>query len=319
MKVFKNIFIGGILLIAFSSCGRNNTITEYRGKVKFETISVSSKVPGRISTIFVQEGQHVKKGDTLAVLDIPEVNAKLKQAEGAVKAAQGQLNMAYKGATTEQLTQMQGQIDASKAQLKFAKGSYNRLYAMYSDSLISRQKFEEVKMKRDMAKAQLDALLAKQNEISKSARAEQIEQAKGQLDRALGAKEEVLIASNERFVIAPANMSIETISLKTGELLSPGYTLFNGYKKGSVFFRFTVSESKVNTFEVGKELVLLNPYTKEETEGKIVAIKQLAQYADVTSTAPLYDLSESIYELKVVPTSAVSDQSFFLNSTILIK
>src|SRR5690554_3692434 len=97
MKVFRNIFIGGILLVAFSSCGKDNTITEFRGKVKFETIAVSSKVPGRISTIYVQEGQTVQKGDTLAVLDIPEVNAKLMQAEGAVKAAQGQLNMAYKG------------------------------------------------------------------------------------------------------------------------------------------------------------------------------------------------------------------------------
>ncbi|MFA5669321.1 MAG: biotin/lipoyl-binding protein [Balneolaceae bacterium] len=319
MKVFRNIFIGGILLVAFSSCGKDNTITEFRGKVKFETIAVSSKVPGRISTIYVQEGQTVQKGDTLAVLDIPEVNAKLMQAEGAVKAAQGQLNMAYKGATTEQLTQMQGQIDASKAQLEFATGSYERLQAMYADSLISRQQFEEVKMKRDMAKAQLDALQAKQSEIGKSARAEQIDQAKGQLDRALGAKEEVLVASNERFMIAPADMSIETISLKAGELLTPGYTLFNGYKKDSVYFRFTVSESKVNAFEVGKELVLVNPYTKEETEGKIVAIKQLAQYADITSTAPLYDLSESIYELKVIPTSDVSDQAYFLNSTILIK
>lgn len=319
MKVFKNIFIGGILLIAFSSCGKNNTITEFRGKVKFETISVTSKVPGRIYSIYVQEGESVQKGDTLAVLDIPEVNAKLMQAEGAVKAAQGQLNMANKGATTEQLTQMQGQIDASRAQLEFASGSYNRLNAMYADSLISRQQFEEVKMKRDMAKAQLNALLAKQNEISKSARAEQIEQAKGQLDRALGAKEEVMIASNERFVIAPADMSIETISLKTGELLTPGYTLFNGYKKESVYFRFTVSESKIHTFKVGQELVLVNPYTQAETEGKIAAIKQLAQYADITSTAPLYDLSESIYELKIIPTSDISKQSYFLNSTMLIK
>lgn len=218
---------------------------------------------------------------------------------------------------TEQLTQMQGQVDASKALLEFATGSYDRLQARYADSLISRQQFEEVKMKRDMAKAQLDALQAKQSEIGKSARTEQIDQAKGQLDRALGAKEEVLVASNERFMIAPADMSIETISLKAGGLLTPEYALFNGYKKDSVYFRFTVSESRVNTFEVGKELVLVNPYTKEETEGKIVAIKQLAQYADITSTASLYDLSESIYKLKVVPTSDVSDHAYFLNSTNL--
>ncbi len=319
MNSFRNIFISCIVMIAFSSCGDDKAITSFRGKVKFETISVSSKLAGRINEIYVEEGQMVKKGDTLALLDIPEVNAKMMQAEGAVTAAKGQLNMAFKGATAEQLNQINGQIDAGKAQLEFAMESYNRLQAMYNDSLVSRQQLDEVKMKRDMAKAQVSALEAKREEIGKSARAEQIDQAKGQLNRAIGAKEEVIIASNEKYMIAPADMSIETISLKAGELLTPGYSLFNGYEKSSVYFRFTVPESKVYAFEVGKPLELINPFTKEEINAKIVAIKQLAQYADITSTAPLYELSESIYELKVVPTSNVSAQSFFLNATILIK
>ncbi len=319
MNSFRNIFISCIVMAAISSCGKDKSITSFRGKVKFETISVSSKLAARISEIYAEEGQMVKKGDTLALLDIPEVNAKMIQAEGAVTAAKGQLNMAFKGATAEQLNQINGQIDAGKAQLEFAMESYNRLQAMYKDSLVSLQQLDEVKMKRNMAKAQVAALEAKRDEIGKSARAEQIDQAKGQLNRAIGAKEEVIIASNEQYMIAPADMSIETISLKAGELLTPGYTLFNGYEKSSVYFRFTIPESKVYAFEVGKPLELINPYTKEEIKAKIVAIKQLAQYADITSTAPLYELSESIYELKVVPTSNVSGESFFLNATILIK
>jgi len=319
MKSYRNLFIGCIAILTLSSCGNGELITSYRGKVKFETISVSSKLAGRISKIYVEEGQTVKKGDTLALLDIPEVNAKIIQAEGAVTAAKGQLDMAFNGATVEQLNQINGQIDAGKAQLDFAQESYNRLQAMYKDSLVSLQQFDEVKMKRDMAKAQVSALEAKRKEVSKSARTEQIDQAKGRLNMAIGAKEEVLTAANEKYVIAPADMSIETISLKEGELLTPGYALFNGYKKDSVFFRFTVPESKVYDFEVGKPLTLINPFTKEEINTKIVFIKQLAQYADITSTAPLYELSESIYELKTIPTSDISRQKFYINATILIK
>ena len=318
MNAFRNLFIGGIAILILNSCG-NDSITSFRGKVKFETISVSSKLAGRVSKIYVEEGQTVKKGDTLALLDIPEVNAKIIQADGAVTAAKGQLNMAYNGATVEQLNQIKGQIDAGKAQLNFAQESYNRLQAMYKDSLVSLQQFDEVKMKRDMAQAQVAALEAKRNEVSKSARTEQIDQAKGQLTRAIGAKEEVLTAANEQFVTAPADMSIETISLEEGELLTPGYALFNGYKKDSVYFRFTIPESKVYDFEVGEPLTLINPFTKEEIDTKIIVIKQLAQYADITSTAPLYELSESIYELKAVPNSDISKQKLYINATILIK
>ncbi|WP_178985042.1 HlyD family secretion protein [Winogradskyella helgolandensis] len=318
MNTYKTLILSFFTLLLFQSCNHEK-ITPNRGKVKFETIAVSSKIPGRIHTIYVEEGQSVSKGDTLALINIPEVNAKMLQAEGAIKAAQGQLNMAFNGATSEQFSQIEGQLEAGKAQLEFAQESYGRLKNMYEDSLVSQQQFDEVKMKLNMAKAQVASLEAKRDEVKKGTRSEQIEQAKGQLERALGAKEEVLSASNEQYLIAPAAMSIETISLEEGELLTPGFTLFNGYKTDSVYFRFTIPESKIYDFEVGQELTLINPYTKIETKAKIVAIKQLAQYADITSTAPLYQLSESIYELKIVPVADVSEQQFYTNATILIK
>lgn len=319
MKNLSNIFIGLIAIISLTSCEKNEEITTYRGKVKFETLSISSKLAGRISQIYVQEGQEVQKGDTLAIIDIPEVNAKMLQADGAIRAAKGQLNMAYNGATHDQLTQLNGQLNAGKAQLEFAKESFKRMKAMYQDSLISQQQFDEVMMKMNMAQAQVDAYEAKRNEAIHGARAEQIDQAKGQLDRALGAKDEVISASKEKYIIAPADMSIETISLQKGELLTPGFALFHGYEKSSVYFRFTVAESKVYDFEVGQPLTLINPFTEKELDAKIIAIKQLAKYADITSTAPTYQLSESIYELKVVPVSDTNDQPFYLNATLLIK
>lgn len=318
MKLTKIILIGIASLLVLSSCS-DNKITTKRGKVKFETISLSSKLGGRISKIYVTEGQEVKKGDTLAYIDIPEVVAKMMQAEGAITSAQGQLNLAYSGATSEQINQVEQQLNSGKAQLEFAQESYNRLENMFKDSLVSQQQFDEVKMKLSMAKAQVEALEAKRTEVKKGARAEQIEQAKGQLDRALGAKEEVASAADEKYIIAPADISIETISLEEGELLTPGYSLFNGYKKNSVYFRFTIPESRIYNYNPGQKLTLENPYTKKEINAEIIAINQLAQYANITSTAPLYELDESIYELKVVPTENVDDMTFYLNATVLIK
>lgn len=319
MKAIKILFMSSIVLLSASSCGSDQKITSNRGKVKFETIAISGKVPGRVAKIYVEEGQQVMKGDTLAFIDVPEVLAKMMQAEGAILAAEGQLDMAFNGATTEQLSQVDQKLKSAEAQLDFAQESFNRLEGMYKDSLVSQQQFDEVKMKLAMAKAQVDAVEAKQQEVVKGARSEQISQAKGQLDRALGAKEEVTVASNEKYLIAPADMTIETISLKEGELLTPGYTMFNGYKRSSVYFRFTIPESKIYDFKVGQDLTLTNPYTDEKYAAKIAVIKQLAHYADITSTSPLYELDESIYELKIVPVDKVDAQTFYLNSTVLIK
>jgi len=313
------IGISLINLLVLASCNNEEAITPYRGKVKFETISVSSKLAGRINKLYVAEGDEVQKGDTLAFLDIPEINAKMIQAEGAMKVARGQLDMAKVGATVEQLIQIEGQLDAAKAELQFASESYSRLDNMFRDSLVTRQKLEEVNMKLQMARAQVAALEARRREAGKSVRSEQLDQAQGQLDRARGAKEEVLVASGEMYLLAPANMTIESISLKEGELLGPGYSLINGYKKNSLYFRFTVNESRIYDFKVGSELLMINPYTKEEITGRLAIIKQLSKYAEITSTAPLYDLSESVYELKVIPTSNISGSTFYTNATILLK
>ena len=319
MKSIKYFVLALFALLFLNSCSNEKEITTHRGKVKFEIISVSSKLGGRIQELFVQEGQEVKKGDTLAIIDIPEVNAKMAQAEGAITSAKGQLDMAYNGATTEQLNQIEGKLEAGKAQLNFAKESFKRLQAMYQDSLVSRQQFDEVKMKMEMAQAQVNALEAKRDEVQNGARSEQLEQAQGQLDRARGAKEEVLSAEKEKYLLAPADMSIETISLNEGELLTPGFSLFNGYKKKDMYFRFTIPESEIYNFKVGESLTVINPYTKKEIKSKITAIKQLAQYADITSTAPLYELSEAIYELKVVPEADPAAETFYANATMLIK
>ena len=321
MKLLQTILLGSIITVSLNSCdsASKEEITTYRGKVKFETISVSSKLGGRIEKIYVEEGQSVKKGDTLAIIDIPEIDAKFTQVGGAITAAKGQLNMANNGATKEQLAQITGKLEASKAQLKYAKKSFSRVQAMYQDSLVSKQKFDEIEMKVDMAKAQVNAIEAKRTEVLKGARTEQIEQAQGMLNRALGSEQEVIAAAQEKVLIAPADMSVETISLEEGELLTPGYTLINGYKKNKIYFRFTIPESKIYNFENGQGLTLINPYTKEETKAKIATIKQLTKYADITSSSPLYKLSESIYELKVVPVSKQPNQVYYINSTILIK
>ena len=59
-----------------------------QGQAEATEYRVSSKVPGRILKFFVTEGDKVKAGDTLAILEAPDVMAKLSQARAAEEAAQ---------------------------------------------------------------------------------------------------------------------------------------------------------------------------------------------------------------------------------------
>ena len=289
------------------------------GRVKRKEVGIASKVPGRILEIRVSETDTVMKGDTLAIINVPEVEAKLKQAEGAWLAAKAKYEMALNGATPEQKEQVNALFEAAKEQFQLAEKTYERMKHMYQDTLISPQKFDEVQAKYEAARAQMKQAHAKQKEVTTGVRKERIQMARGQLKRAQGAMEEAQNAYNERFITAPTLMSVETIALEEGELALPGYTFITGYKQQSTYIRFTVPESDINNFGKGKIYTIQEPFNNQRTfDAKLVEMKQLASYANQSSAYPQYEMGEAIFEIHLEPIDPTVSQQLYTNTTALL-
>ena len=90
-----------VALIGLLALGRDPDVKQ--GQVEVTEYRVSSKVPGRILELRVKEGDYVKVGDTLAILDAPEVRAKMEQARSAENAAAAIELKAKNGAREEQI------------------------------------------------------------------------------------------------------------------------------------------------------------------------------------------------------------------------
>lgn len=317
MKIIKPICLSVSFLLMYSC--NEPVYREKEGKVRRDYITVTTKVPGRIALLNVYEGDFVAKGDTLAVLDIPEVDAKVIQAEGAVLAASAQYEMAETGATANQIKQLQAKYDALKEQFSFAKKSFERVEAMFADSLISPQSYDEAFAKLQGARAQYDAVSAELDEARSGVRVESRQMARGQKEQAGGALREAKVASGERYIIAPADMTIETISLQIGELATPGYTIFNGSMPKSTWFRFTFPESQIGAIKNGDTREIFIPYLNERIEGKVAHIKQLPRYANITTAYPDYELEEAVYEVKIIPQDLVKAETLLGNATVTLK
>jgi HlyD family secretion protein len=114
-------------------------------------------------------------------------------------------------------------------------------------------------------------------------------------------------------------MEIETISLNVGELATAGYALFNGYIPNSTYFRFTIPESKISKYQKGMTVNMKSTYGNQEFSGKIVSIKQLTKYADITTAFPDYQPDDAVYEIKVIPTDRAKVNNILVNSSVTLK
>ncbi|MFW0738924.1 HlyD family secretion protein [Flavobacterium sp. T12S277] len=314
----KKAIISTTIIFLFLACQKAKKGDLIQGKIEKEQIAVVSKIPGKILKIFVKEGDQVQKGDTLAILDIPEVDAKKNQAEGAVVSAKAQYKMAVKGATENQIKQLEAKKMGLKEQYEFAQKSIRRLTNMLKDSLISQQTYDETFAKYQGAQAQYNAVIAELDDAKKGARIEQQTMALGQQDRALGALQEVETANKERYILAPQNMSIETITLNLGELALPGYTLFNGYISNSTYFRFTIPEKQLGDFKKGQEITVHVPYKKENIKGIVSTIKQLGAYGNIATAYPDYEMQESLFEIKITPSNIEQTKDLITKTTVTL-
>ncbi len=315
--ILKLFSLGLIGILSLHSC-KSQEEKAIVGKTKRETISFAPKLTGRVAAIYVQEGELIKKGDTLALLDVPEVNAKKSQVEGVLKAAQAQSDMANHGATPNQLKQLKAKKEALSQQYEFATKSFNRAQAMFNDSMMSPQAYDEAFAKFKGAEAQWHAVQAEYDEALNGVRIEQRTAALGQKNQAMGALEEVVIAENERYIIATNDMLLETITLSVGELATAGYALFNGYLPESLYFRVTIPESEMSKYVRGSKWKIRIPYLNEKHHAEIVQIKQLARYATITTAYPDAELDDALYEIKLKPIENVSPD-ILTNATIILE
>ena len=130
-----------VAAIGFFALGREPELIQ--GQVEVTEYRVSSKVPGRILELRVKEGDYVRKGDTLAIIDAPDVVAKLTQARSAEDAAAAMDEMARRGARAEQVSGAYQLMKQAEAGLEIARKSYQRVQRLFDEGVMTEQKRDE--------------------------------------------------------------------------------------------------------------------------------------------------------------------------------
>ena len=181
--------IAVVVIVGLFSFPREKDVIQ--GQVEVTEYRVSSKVAGRIVELRVKEGDFVRVGDTLAILDVPEVQAKMQQAQSAEEAAAALEQKAMNGTRQEQIRSAHSVLQQAQAGFDIAEKSYRRIQHLFDEGVMSAQKRDEAYAHYRAAEAQMQAAQSQYDMAVNGARREDKAAATAQVGRARGAVDEV--------------------------------------------------------------------------------------------------------------------------------
>ena len=260
MKTVRTVLVLLTVLVTVSAVGAwawklSRPLPEvFQGQVEATVVNVSAKIPGRVSTLAVHEGQAVQRDDVVATLESPEIEAKLAQARAAREAAFAQRDKAFNGAREEEIRQARVMWERAQHGRELAEKTFQRIDRLNRDGVLPAQRRDEadaqLKTARDAeaaAKAVFDLAVA-------GARAEDKQAASALVTRAGGAISEVQAYLGETTVRAPLAGEVYRRSAEPGEIVPAGYPILTILDPTDVWATFQIREDRLTRLKMGDSI-----------------------------------------------------------------
>lgn len=279
-----------------------------QGQAEATQVRVSGKLPGRVVEFMVEEGQHVRAGDTLVHIHSSLVEAKLSQAEAMESVAKAQNKKVDSGTRIELLNSAYDMWQQAQAGLTIAKKTYERMQSLYEKGVVSEQK-------RDEAEAAYKAMMAtesaarSQYEMAKvGAQAEDKAAAAAMVAAARGSVAEVESILDDSYLTAPTDGEISDIFPHVGELVSLGAPIMNVLKLDDMWVSFNVREDLLEDLTMDAEVKAVIPALGDkEVTLKVFYIRDMGSYAVWRATKVTGQYDAKTFEVKARPVEPIEN------------
>lgn len=306
LAVFIGVVALIVLIVVFGILFWRPQPEIIQGQAEATEVRISGKVPGRIGKFRAAEGDRVRKGDTLVILDSPEVQAKFEQARAAEEAARALSEKAEKGSRSEQIAMAYQSWQKALAALEIARKSYDRVKTLFKNGVVSAQKRDEAEANYKAAVATERAAHSQYELAENGARQEDKMAAEAQVNRAKGAVAEVESYMHETFLVSPIDGEVSERYPKVGELVGTGAPIMDVMDLNDMWVTFNIREDLLAGIRMGDIFTAIVPALgNQEIELKVTYMKDRGSYAAWRATKTTGQFDARTFEVKAVPTREI--------------
>jgi len=225
-----------------------------QGQIDARYVDVSAKILGRVAKLEVREGDAVRAGAALLVLDSPEVKDKVSQAQAALGAARARQQLLDDGMRREETETTKATWQRAVADAHLAETTFRRINALYKEGLISEQRNDEVETAYHSALEAAAAARAQYDLSVNGFRHEERAAAAATTQGAVAAVDEVESLAADIVLRAQMSAEVDKIILQQGELAAPGFPILTLVNLDDVWAVFNLRENELAGVRIGSVL-----------------------------------------------------------------
>lgn len=267
-----------VALLALAGCGKGSAGVRGSGTIEFDEIDVASLVGGRVSRLHVEEGDHVRAGDTLATLERGELTAALDEQSAQAARAKALLSDQEAGARQQELRVARADRDAAASDLNLAESEFQRMQTLFSDRVAAAADLDRARSSRDAAKARLDAATEQVALLEAGARSGQVAAARAAAQAAAASAAGARSRTQELVLTAPADGVVLLRNANRGEVVVAGAPVYTLGDPQQLWIRVYIGAPLLPRVQLGAHAGIRVAGVSREFSGRVVAIATRAEF-----------------------------------------
>jgi multidrug resistance efflux pump len=273
------------------------------GTVDANEVLVSAKIPGRIQTLNILEGQAVKTGELIAVIESEDLQAAHKAAQATVASQQSKLNETVeterqtRGETSNGTINAEAQVRAAhaarlqaQAMLEHQQADTTRIVALAKQGIMSAQARDEAitslqaaeaaaqTAKENVAAAEASLKQAQAHELLADVNAHTVESTRSLVANARALADQAGAELGYTQVLAPVTGKVNVLASREGEVLAAGGTIATIMDLTQTWVYAPLPETQADAVQLGDSLRVVMP-SGATVQGKVIAKSAEADFA----------------------------------------
>jgi HlyD family secretion protein len=289
--------------LASGALAKDSSLSPIPGMVRQTEIRIAPDATGRLATIAVNPGDHVRRGDLLARLDNPELAASVGEAKSAAASAKAERDRVYSGVRKEQVAIAAQAVETAQANLVLAQQQYDRAVALAGKDFASKQQLDESTASLAKAKAELELKRAEAAEASAGPTAEERALADANVALAEATVATLQARLDKTVLTAPVDGTIGIRVAEPGEIIGPGKPVMT-LDAGQPWFAFTLREDALHGLTIGTT-VALSVQDGRNVEARVTELRPLGEFATWRAARAVGDHDLNSFRLRLDPSGSV--------------